>query len=361
VKSNKKPKRSSHSASNSSMQGLTAADEEKNSDNSDSGSPTVNASPIASPAKAAGLDSDKLHFIDVDDIEIGPRLREVDEDALSPLMESMAERGQLHPILVRLEGGRDGSRRILIAGLHRLVGARRLGWRRILCRIVETSDVVEPELLEIDENVARVPLSSAAAAIYLGRRHALYEQRYGSAKTRGAHAANASMGRANASANLAPAFTATTAAITGVAERSIQRGVARAAALGVEQLKRIVGTCLDHGIQLDALAALSPQIRDQLVERAVAGEQVSATAAVKKVGRAKPAPVADSEPPKPIYPIDCVEIEFDLDGPFDNHVDEHPGTLETLKKAWLQAPALVREQFLAWLASSGATSPEDEH
>lgn len=64
------------------------------------------------------------------------------------------------------------------------------------------------------------------------------------------------MGNANAAANLAPAFTSATAAVTGTAKRTIQRGVARAAALGPDVLKSIVGTSLDRGTEIDALAAL---------------------------------------------------------------------------------------------------------
>jgi hypothetical protein len=323
---------------------------------------------IASQDDPAGLATGNLYSVDIGTIQIGTRLRELDEEALATLQESLALRGQLHPILVRLEAGRDGPQLVLVAGLHRLIGGQRLGWQKILCRVVEASEV-ERELIEIDENFARVPLSAAAEALSLGRRFELYERLYGPAQARGAHAANAVMGRANAAATLAPAFATATAAITGAAERTVQRGVARATALGVDLLKRIVGTCLDLGTELDALAKLTPAARDKLIERAATGKVVSAAAVLKKSAQVKSTSAAGkTEPEKSVGVAEetkLVEIEWDLrplhDNPIDRHADENGGALKALQDAWLQAPASVKKLFLAWLASTGSLSPEAKH
>ena len=72
-------------------------------------------------------------------------------------------------------------------------------------------------------------------------------------------------------------FAAETAALTGESVRSIQRHLARADALG-DDLERIKGTSLDKGTEMDALLKLSEPKRIELIERAVAGEKVSAVA-----------------------------------------------------------------------------------
>ena len=66
-------------------------------------------------------------------------------------------------------------------------------------------------------------------------------------------------------------------------------------------LKRVSGTSLDLGVELDALAALPSQERDALVGRAGGGEQVSAVAALKAAVQAEqPAPAGEkSELPQP--------------------------------------------------------------
>ncbi len=51
----------------------------------------------------------------------------------------------------------------------------------------------------------------------------------------------------NASANLAPAFTADTAAKTGQSERAVQRDAARGNKINPEVLANIAGTKLDTG------------------------------------------------------------------------------------------------------------------
>jgi len=56
----------------------------------------------------------------------------------------------------------------------------------------------------------------------------------------------------------------------------VQQDVAEATALGDDMLKKIVGTSLDKPSEITALAAMEEQERQQIIERAVAGETVSA-------------------------------------------------------------------------------------
>ena len=73
-------------------------------------------------------------------------------------------------------------------------------------------------------------------------------------------------------------FAAATAEATGQDKRTTNRAIARADALGEETLAQVANTSLDSGVELDALAKLDAPERAQLIERAVAGEQVSARA-----------------------------------------------------------------------------------
>jgi N6-adenosine-specific RNA methylase IME4 len=82
-------------------------------------------------------------------------------------------------------------------------------------------------------------------------------------------------------------FTQATAEVTGVGERTIQREAARGEKLGEEVLRKVVGTSLDKGEELDALAKLSEKKRDELVDRAASGLTVTAKTAAKQEKRAK--------------------------------------------------------------------------
>jgi hypothetical protein len=55
----------------------------------------------------------------------------------------------------------------------------------------------------------------------------------------------------------------------------VQQGVAEATALGDDVMAKIVGTSLDKQSEITALAAMDEQERQQIIERAVAGETVS--------------------------------------------------------------------------------------
>jgi hypothetical protein len=56
----------------------------------------------------------------------------------------------------------------------------------------------------------------------------------------------------------------------------VQQDVAEATELGDEVMKKIVHTSLDKPSEITALAAMDEQERQQIIERAVAGETVSA-------------------------------------------------------------------------------------
>ena len=92
-------------------------------------------------------------------------------------------------------------------------------------------------------------------------------------------------------------FAASTAAASGESKRAINQHLARAEALG-DDLERIAGTSLDKGVELDALKAMPEPERKELIDRAAAGEKVSARISQK----------SDAEPAKAPVKVNAAEV-----------------------------------------------------
>jgi hypothetical protein len=175
-------------------------------------------------------------------------------------------------------GGGANSYR-LVTGAHRLAAARLLGWLEIKAFIAgeDVSDL-DAELWEIDENICRATLTLAEEAAAMARRKEIYLKTHPET----AHGATGK-GRSKAqsrkdcdSKEVADRFTADTAKKTGKAERSVQLSTKRGEEIGIENVRKLARTSLDKGVELDALAKLSPDDRGELIERAAAGEKVTA-------------------------------------------------------------------------------------
>jgi ParB family chromosome partitioning protein len=194
----------------------------------------------------------------------------LNEAVVSSLMESMAAVGLLNSIIIRRDVGRQP---VLVAGRHRLEAAIRLGWEAILCQEM-SSEGLDAQIVEIDENLVRQVLSPAAVADLIGRRKALYEARHPEAAAGGNQHTKAAV----AKLATAPAarFTSATSKATGKSERAIRLAATRSDRLGSDTLAKITGTSLDKGAELDALSKMPPAERAPLIERAAAGEPVTA-------------------------------------------------------------------------------------
>lgn len=214
----------------------------------------------------------------------------LNERHVEALMASIKDVGILQPIVVT----RTPAGIYLVAGRHRLEAARRLKLKEIPAFIeTENSPTIAAwrEVAEIDENLVRQILSKAQKASHLKRRKAAYEllhpetkrggKREGAGRSRKSGVkAKTKGGKSNRTecglkAPRAPSFVADTARKTGLTERAVEQDVARAEALG-DDVDKIVGTSLDSGPEMDALAKLPEGEREALIERAVAGESVSA-------------------------------------------------------------------------------------
>jgi ParB/RepB/Spo0J family partition protein len=224
----------------------------------------------------------------IDEILVFDRKRGIDAANVDRLANSIASIGLLNPIVVRSvkvapfgHSGHVGTF-VLVAGLHRFEAVKRLGLEFVECRVV-SDDGLQVELMEIDENLCRAELTPAQEAAYVARRKEIYlalHPETGAGKSQAA-GLNAKLGRGDVSDNLSATFTEVTAALSGKHRRTVERAAARGRAIKLENIDKIVGTSLDKGIELDALARLPGKRRDELIGRAANGEDVSARAALR--------------------------------------------------------------------------------
>lgn len=95
------------------------------------------------------------------------RIREdLDEDSLTELMASMANVGQITPVVVTRGLA-------LIAGRRRLEAARRLGWTSIRCEYFEEMSLLNRKIVEFDENDKRHQLTWQESARAIKEIHEL--------------------------------------------------------------------------------------------------------------------------------------------------------------------------------------------
>jgi N6-adenosine-specific RNA methylase IME4 len=238
--------------------------------------------------------TDEVFRVPLKNLRASPFARRINDAHVDFLAGSIKEVGLIEPPLVRRtmrSPGKSLHRAIpneileIVVGNHRVEACRKLGCTYITVIVAPNlDDDLSAELRQIDENLYRHDLSPAERAIAVKRRKAIYQQLHPET----AHGAigngrekSRQVGDSSSDKKI-NRFTQATAAATGTGERTIQRDAARGEKLGEDVLKRVVGTSLDKGEELDALAKLSDKRRESLVERAIAGEAVTARPEVKR-------------------------------------------------------------------------------
>lgn len=278
----------------------------------------------------------------IDEILVFDRKRRINAANVDRLAKSIASIGLLNPIVVRSvkvapfdRSGHVGTC-VLVAGLHRLEAVKSLGLEFVECRVVSDDDL-QVELMEIDENLCRAELTPAQEAACITRRKEIYlalHPETGAGKSQAA-GLNAKLGRGNVSGNLSSTFTEVTAAVSRKHRRTIERAAARGRAIKLENIDKIVGTSLDKGFELDALAKLPEKGRDELIGRATKGEEVSARAALQA---AKATTVQEIGPSERVSASD-EEVQF-----------------RSLEMAWNAASNFVRGRFAVEVLHLGSVA-----
>lgn len=103
------------------------------------------------------MTSQIINKIDIAKIQVGQRLRAVDEAEVEKIAISLEEVGQINPIDVRPQLGAAGEY-VLIAGAHRLAAAKGIGWLQIDAVVFEGS---EDGVRRHDRNLRRAGLVPA--------------------------------------------------------------------------------------------------------------------------------------------------------------------------------------------------------
>lgn len=217
-------------------------------------------------------------LLDIDQIRIGKRLRQLRPERVAELAQSIDLLGLMTPISVasaaikRVGGGNDVTFE-LVAGLHRLEACKSLGFAEIEASVVLLDDF-QRELWEIDENYCRVGLTELERGEILMQRKEVYERKYPQTKQHvaGAVAANAVMG--NATTKLVAAFVADTKDKTSASEMAIRRSIRRVVKIDkkVRDRVRALPGIADSGVELDALADLDPAQQKRAVALVEAGQ-----------------------------------------------------------------------------------------
>ena len=204
--------------------------------------------------------------ININEIKVNPGRREAAPEDVQRLSESVAEVGMMNPITVTAD-------HTLIAGLHRLEAAKRLGWTEIECSVSDM-DALHTELAEIDENVIRTGLSDLELSELLARRKKIYETLHPSTIARNlpGHASNYESSGDKLTGEAKP-FSQDTAEKMGVSPRTVERHIQIAENLTPEtkEILRSADTKITKQ-NLMKLSRLEPEQQEEAAEQLVAGE-----------------------------------------------------------------------------------------
>jgi N6-adenosine-specific RNA methylase IME4 len=234
------------------------------------------ADPAAAPSAESPPIGARVFRRPIDSIDVGSRLRPVDQARVDSLKTSIRELGLRTPISVY--GMPLDSRVKLSAGGHRLEAMRQLGEKSIDC-FYENGDALDAELWEIDENLARSELTPADRALFMHRRKEIYLLKYPETANGGDRRSDRQLGELKE--REAKRFSAATAEATGQSERAVQRDAARGARISQIALHLIRATRLNNGVFLDRLK-LVPEENQELYVKAALEEEKRKAVEVKE-------------------------------------------------------------------------------
>lgn len=202
----------------------------------------------------------------VNDVRVPERHRSLVPETVKSIADSFRDIGQQTPITFYWADDTDDDTPVLIAGRHRLEAARSLGWEYIEAVEMDTDDLTQ-ELWEIDENLMRADLTAVERAEHTARRADIVEKRAESLipqnEEKPAHRPSRGQGD----------FVKDTAAKTGRSKASVERDKRRGKKITPETMKAIKDMpAADSGVELDALADMTPDQQKQAVKMVKSGK-----------------------------------------------------------------------------------------
>jgi ParB family chromosome partitioning protein len=185
---------------------------------------------------------------------------------IGPLIDSIREIGLLNPIVVTEDEA-------LIAGYHRLVACKQLGFVEIPATVLSL-DSLHAELVEIDENLCRSELTALERAEGLARRKSIYEA---------LHPGSGHGGARSDKSDRLPGYAEATAEKTGQSSRTIRRDVQVAESLPEDVRDKVRGTRAARSrSQLQELAKLPEEEQREVADKLAAGVAKSVSEAAGK-------------------------------------------------------------------------------
>ena len=308
--------------------------------------------------------------IGLDQLHIGPRLREVDDDAVARLAESMDRIGLQYPIQVRHNFGIDPDTGeydrsldeggfALVAGAHRVEAARRLGWGRIEAFVLDDPSPDELALVEVDENLVRSELTPLHRGRFAARRKEL-RKRLRPTVQKGGDRRSPEYRENQLSENqtfdfpAVPGFLEETAEATGLARSTL----ARAVRIGERILPELQDALEETPIarregDLHRIAGLSPGQQQRLLERVREADEPPATLSALQQDR--------DAPPRPPAAPDRARLFERLESAW-SQIAPHD-RVTALHRLCLLVDRRQRDELVEALRArpgAGAASPEEE-
>lgn len=289
--------------------------------------------------------------VSIDNIYIGSRHREPDTTKVKEIAKSISEVGLMNPPAVVFRDGIivDGEELenvpVLIYGRHRLLALQELGEVSVEC-IVHDVDDDYATIMEADENLARSEIQGAERTLSVKLREAAWNRiraREEKSIVQNLDDTKKTSRRGRKGEGRPVEFATDTASASGMSRSAIYQELKRAEEIGEDNLKKIVGTPLAKGVEMDALIKLQPDERKELIDRASRGEKVSA----RPASSPKPTPTPKAD--KALSVVEALEtIATGIVDASDNHDAPAPASLADFKRLWARMEKADQEEALVW-------------
>lgn len=233
-----------------------------------------------------------MNTANIDDIKI-PSHRKA-RGSIEELANSIKELGLLNPITITSDFA-------LVAGYHRYLACKSLGWKEIPTVTIHV-DGLRAELAEIDENLIRNELSVIDRGENLVRRKKIYEALYPQTK-RGTAGAMSRWGTDATAESAVASFNKDTATKTGLSERVVRQDIqiANDIAPAVKDIIRDTDLA-DRKTDLLSISRLSPDRQMQVAQKILSG--------VNTVSEARRQVLVETAPPPPQMPSNKYRVIY---------------------------------------------------